>query len=70
MGANMVRRLQAEGMRLVFDRSPNAVKDLVKEIAIGAVPKTYSELAKRRIGLSWRDGRAYLFCSGRAGLAV
>ena len=34
MGANMVRRLQQTCV--VFDRSPNAVKDLVKEKAIGA----------------------------------
>jgi 6-phosphogluconate dehydrogenase len=37
MGANMVRRLlNNEQTCVVFDRSPNAVKDLVKEKAIGA----------------------------------
>ena len=37
MGANMVRRLLKDGQTcVVFDRSPNAVKDLVKEKAIGA----------------------------------
>src|SRR5215510_15459288 len=37
MGANMVRRLLRNGqMCVVFDRFPNAVKDLVKEKAIGA----------------------------------
>jgi 6-phosphogluconate dehydrogenase len=37
MGANMVRRLMNSGHEcVVFDRSPDAVKDLVKEKAIGA----------------------------------
>src|SRR5207249_8368679 len=37
MGANMVRRLLENGQEcVVFDRSPNAVKDLVKEKATGA----------------------------------
>src|SRR5215471_7047649 len=37
MGANMVRRLIKEGNRcVVFDRSPQAVADLVKDHAIGA----------------------------------
>jgi len=37
MGANMVRRLLKNGHTcVVFDRSPNAVNDLVKEKAIGA----------------------------------
>src|SRR6478736_6210014 len=37
MGANMVRRLMKGGHQcVVFDRSPDAVKDLVKENAIGA----------------------------------
>src|SRR5262249_35839519 len=37
MGANMVRRLLRNGHQcVVFDRSPNAVNDLVKEKAIGA----------------------------------
>jgi 6-phosphogluconate dehydrogenase len=37
MGANMVRRLLRNGQTcVVFDRSPNAVDDLVKEKAIGA----------------------------------
>jgi 6-phosphogluconate dehydrogenase len=37
MGANMVRRLLRNGQTcVVFDRSPNAVNDLVKEKAIGA----------------------------------
>jgi 6-phosphogluconate dehydrogenase len=36
MGANMVRRLLKNGQEcVVFDRSPNAVKDLVKEGATG-----------------------------------
>ena len=37
MGANMVRRLLKEGHQcVVFDRSPDAVKDLVKDKALGA----------------------------------
>ena len=37
MGANMVRRLIKKGHRcVVFDRSPQAVADLVKDQAIGA----------------------------------
>ena len=37
MGANMVRRLMKEGQRcVVFDRSPQAVGELVKENAVGA----------------------------------
>ena len=37
MGANMVRRLLKDGHQcVVFDRSPDAVKDLVKEKAAGA----------------------------------
>jgi 6-phosphogluconate dehydrogenase len=37
MGANMARRLLKNGQTcVVFDRSPNAVKDLVEEKAIGA----------------------------------
>jgi len=37
MGANMVRRLLKNGQQcVVFDRSPNVVKDLVKEEAEGA----------------------------------
>ena len=37
MGANMVRRLIKGGHEcVVFDRSPEAVKDLVKEKAVGA----------------------------------
>ena len=37
MGSNMVRRLLKNGQEcVVFDRSPNAVKDLVKERATGA----------------------------------
>jgi len=37
MGANMVRRLVRNGQTcVVFDRSPNAVDDLVKEKAVGA----------------------------------
>jgi 6-phosphogluconate dehydrogenase len=38
MGANMVRRLLKNGQTcVVFDRSPNALNDLVKERAIGAI---------------------------------
>ena len=38
MGANMVRRLIKAGHQcVVFDRSPKAVKELVKEKAVGAV---------------------------------
>jgi 6-phosphogluconate dehydrogenase len=37
MGANMVRRLMKGGREcVVFDRSPEAVQDLIKEKAIGA----------------------------------
>ena len=38
MGANMVRRLLRGGHEcVVFDRSPKAVEELVKEKAVGAV---------------------------------
>ena len=38
MGANMVRRLLKGGHEcVVFDMSPNAVKELVQERAVGAV---------------------------------
>src|SRR5262245_8731069 len=37
MGANMVRRLLKQGHQcVVFDMSPNAVKELVEEKAVGA----------------------------------
>src|SRR2546422_3164304 len=37
MGANMVRRLIRDGHQcVVFDRSPDAVKDLAKDEAVGA----------------------------------
>ena len=37
MGANMVRRLLKAGHQcVVFDMSPNAVEELVKEKAVGA----------------------------------
>jgi 6-phosphogluconate dehydrogenase len=37
MGANMVRRLMKDGHQcVVFDRSPDAVKELVKDKAVGA----------------------------------
>ncbi len=46
MGANMVRRLIRGGHQcVVFDRSPDAVKDLVKEKAIGAA--SLAELVKK-----------------------
>jgi 6-phosphogluconate dehydrogenase len=46
MGANMVRRLIRKGHScVVFDRSPKAVADLVKERAIGA--DSLSDLAKK-----------------------
>jgi 6-phosphogluconate dehydrogenase len=46
MGANMVRRLLKNGQTcVVFDRSPNAVKDLVKEKAIGAT--SLADLVKK-----------------------
>jgi 6-phosphogluconate dehydrogenase len=45
MGANMVRRLLKGGHRcVVFDRSPNAINDLVKEKAVGA--SSLQEFAK------------------------
>lgn len=46
MGANMVRRLMTKGHRcVVFDRSPQAVQDLVKEHAVGA--KSAVDLVKK-----------------------
>ena len=46
MGANMVRRLLQGGHQcVVFDRSANAVRDMVKEKAIGAA--SLAELAKK-----------------------
>src|SRR4029453_7393269 len=45
MGANMVRRLLQDGHQcVVFDRSANAVRDMVKEKAMGA--GSLAELAK------------------------
>jgi 6-phosphogluconate dehydrogenase len=51
MGANMVRRLLRQGHQcVVYDRSPQAVKDLVAEKAIGAaaLPEFISKLTKPR----------------------
>ncbi|MBY0247511.1 MAG: decarboxylating 6-phosphogluconate dehydrogenase [Nitrospiraceae bacterium] len=46
MGANMVRRLIKGGVQcVVFNRSPNKVKDLVKEKAIGA--SSLADLVKK-----------------------
>src|SRR6202166_2191529 len=46
MGANMVRRLIKKGHDcVVFDRSPQAVADLVKEHAVG--PDSLIDLAKK-----------------------
>ena len=46
MGANMVRRLIKDGHQcVVFDRSPDAVKDLVKEKAAGAA--SLADLVKK-----------------------
>src|ERR1035438_7481750 len=46
MGANMVRRLIKDGHQcVVFDRSPDAVKDLVKEKAVGA--SSLADLVKK-----------------------
>jgi 6-phosphogluconate dehydrogenase len=46
MGANMTRRLMRGGHQcVVFDRSPDAVKDLVKEKAIGAA--SLADFAKK-----------------------
>src|SRR5262249_415654 len=46
MGANMVRRLLKSGQEcVVFDRSPNAIQDLVKEKAIGAA--SLADLVKK-----------------------
>ena len=46
MGANMVRRLIKDGHQcVVFDRSPDAVKDLVKDKAIGA--ESLADLVKK-----------------------
>src|SRR5438105_2026980 len=46
MGANMVRRLIKGGHQcVVFDRSPNAVKDLAKEKAVGA--ESLGDLVKK-----------------------
>jgi 6-phosphogluconate dehydrogenase len=51
MGANMVRRLISKGHNcVVFDRSPHAVSDLVKENAVGAssLQDLVKKLAKPR----------------------
>src|SRR5271169_1831390 len=51
MGANMVRRLMKRGHEcVVFDRSPDAVKGLAKEKAIGAtsVVEFVNKLGKPR----------------------
>jgi len=51
MGANMVRRLLKQGHQcVVFDRSPNAVKELVAEKAVGAssLPELVEKLDKPR----------------------
>jgi 6-phosphogluconate dehydrogenase len=46
MGANIVRRLIKDGHQcVVFDRSPDAVKDLVKEKAVGAA--SLADLVKK-----------------------
>ena len=46
MGANMVRRLLKGGHQcVVFDRSPNAVKQLVEEKAMGAT--SLADLVKK-----------------------
>src|SRR5262245_14995520 len=46
MGANMVRRLLRAGHQsVVFDRSPQAVADLVKEKAVGAT--SLADLVKK-----------------------
>src|SRR5262249_28228438 len=46
MGANMVRRLLKQGHQCVaFDRSPEAVKELVDEKAVGA--SSLTELVKK-----------------------
>jgi len=46
MGANMVRRLMKAGHQcVVFDRSPDAVKELVKEKAVGAT--SLADLVKK-----------------------
>jgi 6-phosphogluconate dehydrogenase len=46
MGANMVRRLIRDGHKcVVFDRSPQAVKDLTRDKAIGAA--SLADLAKK-----------------------
>ena len=43
MGANMVRRLIKDGHQcVVFDLSPEAVKELVKDKAVGARPSPTS----------------------------
>src|SRR5260370_17052143 len=46
MGANMVRRLIGKGHEcVVFDRSPQAVSDLVKDNAVGAA--SLADLVKK-----------------------
>jgi 6-phosphogluconate dehydrogenase len=48
MGANMVRRLLKNGQKcIVFDRSPNAVGDLVKEGA-GSLADLVAKLEKQK----------------------
>ena len=46
MGANMVRRLLKGGHQcVVFDRSPNVVKELAQEKAVGAA--SLADLVKK-----------------------
>ena len=66
MGANMVRRLLRDGHQCVaFDRSPDAVKELVNDKALGAasLADLVKELAKpRAIWLmvpAWAHGRKH-----------
>jgi 6-phosphogluconate dehydrogenase len=57
MGANMVRRLLRDGHQCVaFDRSADAVKELVNEKALGAasLADLVKKLAKPRA--VWADG--------------
>ena len=56
MGANMVRRLlRKKHQCVVFDRSPAAVKELVKEKAVGAA--SLPDLGKKLQAMRFDFGR-------------
>src|SRR5437879_475313 len=63
MGANMVRRLICKGHScVVFNRSPKAVNELVKDRAIGAASRTAG-----RDRISGTAEQGYLHCGPNGG---